>query len=297
MTATAHTNDRPADAAAQPAGPATATRSARSASARPSLAVLGLRQAASEVRQFLRSREQVVFTMLFPVIMIVIFGSIFTGDLGGGVKFTQYFVTGMIASGLMVTGFQALAIQIPIERDRGVLKRLRGTPMPQSVYFIGKVGMVFTIAAMETVILLAVAIVFFGVSLPRGAHQWLTLGWVSLLGITACTLCGIAFSSIARTGRSAPAVTTPVALVLQFISGVFFVFTQLPPWMRQVASLFPLKWMCQGMRSVFLPDAAGVREAAGSWELGRVALILGAWCVGGLILCLTTFRWTPKRES
>jgi ABC-2 type transport system permease protein len=90
-------------------------------------------------------------------------------------------------------------------------------------------------------------------------------------------------------------VVTPVAIVLQFISGVFFVFTDLPPWMQQIAALFPLKWMCQGMRSAFLPDSFASFEAAGSWELGKVALVLGAWCVGGLVLCLTTFRWTSSR--
>jgi ABC-2 type transport system permease protein len=261
------------------------------------LVTLGARQAASELRQFLRSREQVVFTMAFPVIMIVLFGSIFDGTLPDGTPFTQYFVTGMIAAGLMVTGFQALAIQIPIERDRGVLKRLRGTPMPRSVYFIGKVGMVLVIAAAETVILLAVAVPLFDVALPSTAARWTTFAWVSLLGITACTLCGIAFSSVSRTGRSAPAVVTPVALVLQFISGVFFVFTELPAWMQQVAALFPLKWMCQGMRSVFLPDSFARSEAAGSWELGRVAVILALWCVAGLILCLATFRWTTRRDG
>jgi ABC-2 type transport system permease protein len=271
-------------------------------SATPSVGVdrlvrLGARQIGNEIKQFLRSKQQVVFTMGFPIIMLVIFGSIFTGDLGGGVKFTQYFVTGMIASGLMVTGFQALAIQIPIERDRGVLKRLSGTPMPRSVYFVGKVGMVLAIAAAETVLLLAVAVPLFDVSLPTTVARWLTLLWVSLLGITACTLGGIAFSSVAKSGRSAPAVVTPVALVLQFISGVFFVFTELPPWMQHVASLFPLKWMCQGMRAVFLPDSFAGREAAGGWELGRVALVLAAWCVGGLILCRTTFRWTTKRDG
>lgn len=258
------------------------------------LARLGLRQGGIELKQFFRSREQVVFTMAFPVIMIAVFGSIFQDDLGGGVRFTQYFVTGMIASALMTTGFQALAIQIAMERDRGVLKRLRGTPMPRSVYFFGKVVMVLVVAAMETAILLAVAIAFFGVSLPATADRWPTFAWVSLLGITACTLCGIAFSSVARTGRSAPAVVTPVALVLQFISGVFFVFTELPAWMQQVAALFPLAWMCQGMRSVFLPDSFATQEPAGTWELGQIALVLGAWCVGGLVLCLTTFRWTRQ---
>jgi ABC-2 type transport system permease protein len=258
---------------------------------------LGSRQAASEIRQFLRSREQVVFTMAFPALMVVIFGSIFTGTLPGGVKFTQYFVTGMIAAGLMATGFQALAIQIPIERDRGVLKRLRGTPMPRAVYFIGKVAMVYAIALAETVLLLALAVALFDLELPSTAARWVTLAWVGVLGVAACTMCGIAFSSLARTGRSAPAVATPVALVLQFISGVFFVFTELPPWMQQIAALFPLKWMCQGMRSVFLPDSFAASEPAGSWELQRVALVLVAWIVLALVLCLTTFRWTTRRDG
>ena len=258
---------------------------------------LGARQGGLEIRQFLRTREAVVFTMLFPVLMTVIFGSIFTWELAPGVRFTQYFVTGMVGAGLMATGFQALAIQIPIERDRGVLKRLRGTPMPPWVYFAGKVLMVLAIGAAETVLLLVVAVGFFDLDLPASPAKWLTFGWVSLLGITACTLGGIAFSSAARTGRSAPAVVTPIALVLQFISGVFFVFTELPSWMQQVAAVFPLKWMCQGLRSVFLPESFAAREAAGSWELGRVALILSAWCVAGLVLCVLTFRWTGKRDG
>lgn len=280
-TTTAPRTTPPATTGHRPVGPAT----------------LGLRQGRLEVRQFLRSRESVVFTMAFPVIMILIFASIFSGEIGGGVKFTQYFVTGMIATGLMTVGFQSLAIQIPIERDRGVLKRLRGTPMPKWVYFAGKVIMVTVIGVAETVLLLAVAVLLFDLQLPATAGKWLTLGWVSALGITACTLCGIAFSSLARSGRGASAVVTPVALVLQFISGVFFVFTSLPTWMQQVAALFPLKWMCQGLRSVFLPESFGAQEPGGSFELGRVALVLAAWCVIGLVLCLTTFRWTTRRDG
>ena len=99
--------------------------------------------------------------------------------------------------------------------------------------------------------------------LPATAARWATFGWVSLLGIAACTLCGVAFSSLPRSGRAAPAIVTPVALVLQFISGVFFPFTQLPGWMQTVAAVFPLKWMCQGMRAVFLPDSFVAQEPAG----------------------------------
>jgi ABC-2 type transport system permease protein len=258
---------------------------------------LGLRQGRLEIRQFLRSRESVVFTLGFPLIMIVIFASIFDGDIAPGVKFTQYFITGMIATGLMTVSFQNLGIWIPVERDRGVLKRLRGTPMPRWVYFAGKVVMVVVIGIAETALLLAVSVALFDLELPSDAGRWLTFGWVAVLGVTACTLCGIAISSLARTSRSGSAVVTPVSLVLQFISGVFFVFTNLPTWMQQVAALFPLKWMCQGLRAVFLPAAFGAREPAGSFELGRVALVLGAWCVLGLVLCLATFRWTTRRDG
>ncbi|QKW15984.1 ABC transporter permease [Verrucosispora sp. NA02020] len=267
------------------------------ATRRPGPGGLALRQGRMEIRQFLRSRESVVFTLGFPIIMVLIFASIFDGDLGEGVSYTQYFITGMIATGLMTVSFQNLGIWIPIERDRGVLKRYRGTPMPKWVWFAGKVIMVLVTGVAMTALLLTVSVLLFDLNLPTTATAWVTFGWVSALGITACTLCGIAISSLARTARSGSAVVTPVALVLQFISGVFFVFTNLPSWMQQVAAIFPLKWMCQGLRAVFLPESFGANEPGGSFELTRVALVLGAWCVIGLVLCLTTFRWTTRRDG
>jgi ABC-2 type transport system permease protein len=255
---------------------------------------LGLRRGVLEIKQFLRSRASVVFTLIFPIMLLVIFGSVFRREIAPGVTFTQYFAAGMIAAGLLATGFQSLAIQIPIERDRGVLNRLRVTPMPPSAYFVGKVIMVLVIGFVETVLLLAVAAIFYHVPLPHTAARWFTFAWVSFLGITACTLCGIAFSSVPRSGRGAPALVTPVALVLQFISGVFFLYTELPRWMQTLASFLPLKWMSQGMRAVFLPDSFAAREGAGSWQLGSVALMLAGWCLAGFALCVLTFRWTDR---
>lgn len=253
---------------------------------------LGWDRGRLEITQFLRGRETVMFTLLMPTLLLVIFAAIFSWEIAPGIRFSHYFIAGMVAAGLLTVGFQSMAIQIPIERDRGLLKRLRGTPMPRSAYFLGKVVMVLAIGLVETVLLLAVAVLFYDYRLPATATKWATFGWVSLLGIAACTLCGVAFSSLPRSGRAAPAIVTPVALVLQFISGVFFPFTQLPGWMQTVAAVFPLKWMCQGMRAVFLPDSFVAQEPAGSWELGRVALVLAAWCVAGLVLCVLTFRWT-----
>jgi ABC-2 type transport system permease protein len=269
---------------------------AAAARRQPGVLALGLERGRLEVLQFFRSRATMIFSFAFPVMLLVLFGAIFRQEVAPGISYAQYFVTGIIAAGLLSVGFQTLAIQIPIERDRGVLKRLAGTPMPKAAYFIGKVIMVLVVGILETAILLAVAALVYGAPLPDSPLKWLTLAWVGLLGIAACTLCGIAFSSLARDGKRAPSMVTPVALILQFISGVFFVFTLLPGWMQAIASLFPLKWMTQGMRAVFLPEAAAAYEPSGSWQLGLVALVLAGWVVAGLVLCILTFRWTAQDD-
>ena len=256
---------------------------------------IGVSRGNLEIRQFLRQRESVVFTLLFPVLLLLIFGSVFKNTIAPGVTFSQYFVAGMIASGLINTGFQQLAIMIPLERDDGTLKRLRGTPMPPTSYFIGKILSVLASMIVQIVLLLLVGALMFGVDLPTDLGRWVTFTWVTLLGITGSTLLGIAFSSVPRSGRGASAMVTPIVLVLQFISGVFFIFSQLPSWMQNVASIFPLKWLTQGMRSVFLPESFAAQEVAKSWEHGRVALMLTIWIVIGLVLALKTFRWERSR--
>jgi ABC-2 type transport system permease protein len=117
---------------------------------------------------------------------------------------------------------------------------------------------------------------------------------VYLLGILTSAVLGIALSRIPRTGKSATAVIIPIVLVLQFISGVYLQFSLLPEGLQNVASAFPLKWMAQGMRYVFLPDDFAVVEPGGSWSLGGVAIALAVWLVVGLVAARFTFRWIRK---
>ena len=248
-----------------------------------------------ELKEFFRQREGVTFTVLFPVVLLIGLGSVLDLDIGHGVEFSQYFMAGVIVAGIVGASLQNLGIYIASERSDGTLKSLRGTPMPASAYFVGKVVLVLAVAAVTTALLLLVGLVFYRIDLPSAAG-WLTFAWVGLLGIGACTLLGIAVSSLAPNRRSASALISPVALLLEFVSGVFEPFRNLPHWMQVVASLFPVKWMAQGMRSVFLPDALAADEPAGSWELGRVALVLAIWCVLGLLLCLKTFRWQDRGD-
>ncbi len=260
---------------------------------------LGWQRTRYEVRSFFRERDAVIFIFAYPVIMLAIFATVFGQDgatVGDDIAFAQYFLPGMIATGILLSSFQSMALDIAAERDRGGLKRLRGTPLPPASFFLGKVGQVLTTSLIQLVLLLAVASLLFDVTLPDTPQRWFTLVWVFALGTATGTVCGVGFSSLPRSAKSASAVVTPVVLVLQFISGVFFSFFQLPSWMQEVAAIFPLKWMAQGMRSVFLPDTAASLEPAGSWELGMIALVLVVWLVIGLVIGVRTFRWQRRGD-
>ncbi|WP_329298616.1 ABC transporter permease [Streptomyces sp. NBC_00659] len=259
---------------------------------------LGLRRGGLELRQFFRQRDQVVFTFAFPVVFLFLFASIFSDDVAGaGITASQLYVPAMMAAGIMSTSFQSLGISIAIERDEKVLRRLRGTPMPPAAYFLGKIWLVLATGALETAILLLVGTSLYDVDLPSDPGKWADFAWIFVLGLTACALLGIAISTVPKSGRSATSVVVLPFLVLQFISGVYIAIDTIPDWMLNIGALFPLKWMCQGLRGVFLPESAKVLEQAGGWEFGRIALVLGAWCVGGLLLCLLTFRWKNRRDG
>ena len=255
---------------------------------------IGVLRSFLEVKQFMRQRESVVFTLFFPVILLFIFGTVFKDTIAPGVTFSQYFVAGMIASGLVNTGFQQLAITIPMERDDGTLKRLRGTPMSVSSYFIGKALLVTILMIVQTILLLFFGSVVFDLNLPTDPMLWWNFTWLVILGSACSTVLGIAFSVVPKSGRGASAVVSPIVIILQFFSGVFFVFTSLPVWMQQFAALFPLKWLTQGMRSVFLPADFATQEVAGDWEIGKTALILVIWLVLGLIVSIKTFKWSRQ---
>ncbi len=275
----------------------TATSTAGGAAYRPPLLALSRARVGLELRQFLRQRDSVVFTLLFPVVLLVIFGSVFSGEIAPGVEYRQYFTAGMIASGVVLSSFQSLAITVAMERENGTLKRLRGTPAPPMAYFLGKIGLVLVVSVAQTFVLLLLGTLLFGLDLPTSGARWLRFVWIFVIGTAAGTVLGLAYSSVPRTASSASAVVSPVVIVLQFVSGVYFVYGDLPPWMRALGALFPLKWLAQGMRSVFLPDSFARQEVAHSWQLGTTALVLALWALVGLVLCVRTFRWSARSDG
>jgi ABC-2 type transport system permease protein len=250
-----------------------------------------------EVKQFFRSREQAIFTFTFPLIILTLLGSIFGGAYEGtGVTASQVFTASMVGAGIIATSFVNLTVSVALDRENGTLLRLRGTPISAMSYFMGKMVLVAVASLGQAVLVITIGVLLFDVQLPTSIDKWLTFAWVFVLAVISCSLLGIATSAIARSAQSAAAVANLPYVGLQFISGVYVgPISSLPAVMVGVASFFPIKWVCQGFRSVFLPDSMAKWEMAGTWELGKTALVLGGWCVAGLALCLLTFRWTNRR--
>ena len=260
---------------------------------------LGLTRAKYEFIAYFREFDALFFTFLFPIIMLGIFSAAFSGmgDIGAhgaSVNFATYYLPAMAAAGILLSGVQNLAVRIAEEKGDGTLKRLGGTPLAPLSYFAGKLLTSVSTGAIQLALLLLFSHFAFGVQLPTDPAKYLQLTWIFLLGILTCGLLGIALSAVPRSGRSATAVVIPLVLFLQFISGVYLPFSQLPSWMQTVASLFPLKWLAQGMRSVFLPDDLKTLEVGGEWNLGLIALVLLGWLVVGLVVSRLTFRWIRK---
>ncbi|MGH3431268.1 MAG: ABC transporter permease [Thermocrispum sp.] len=269
------------------------------APALPSELSMGLSRGVVELKLFVREKEAMIFAFIFPALLMTLLGSLF-GDAYGdtGVTASQVFAASMIAYGIINTTFITIGAGISSDREDGTLKRLRGTPITATSYFAGKVVLVLVITLAEIALMLAVAVLAFDMPLPDDVGRWFTFVWVLALSVLVFTLLGIAASALTTSARTAGTVLSVPAVVLAFLSGIFMQpINQLPEWMLQVASVFPLKWVAQGFRSVFLPDEMLAWEAARSWELTTVALVLGAWCVIGLALSLLTFRWSDRRAG
>lgn len=260
---------------------------------------LGMRRILFEIKLYFRAGDQVFFSFLFPVMMYAIFATVFSGmgAIGGGpngegsITAAAYYLPGLIAGAILVSGVQTLGIDIATEKGDGTLKRLGGTPLSPLSYFLGKIGLVVLTSLLQIGMLLALAHFAFDVTLPTTASAWATASWVYVLGILCCAVLGVAVSALPRSGKSAAAVVIPIVLIPQFISGVYVQFTMLPEWLQNVANLLPLAWIARGMRAAFLPDAFAAAEAGGAWNLGVAALVIGGWCVVGLVLARLTFRW------
>lgn len=244
---------------------------------------------------FYRRPEQVVMTFSLPAVICILLGSIFSDSLPNSDATTgSVIAASMLAYGILSTSFINLGISVAADRETGALRRLRGTPATATSYFVGKIALVAIVSLAEAILLLLVGLSIFDLRLPSDVFGWWTFTWVFALGIVSCSLLGIFISNFASNAVSAAALTNGPAVGLQFVSGTYVPLMALPTWMLTIGSIFPVKWMAQGFRSVLLPPEMVAFEPAGSWEHWRIFLMLVAWIIGGSIACLSVFRWSDR---
>lgn len=259
---------------------------------------IGISRGGLEIKQFFRERDSVAFTFMMPVVILALFGAIFGNQsIGQGYTYAQAMVPSIMVMGIASTTMVNIGVWIAMDRDNGVLRRLVLTPMPRISYFIGKTLMMVVVCLINVTILVAIGVLAYGVRLPQTPQKWLLGIGMLLLAITVLAVLGIALSSLPRTARSASAVINMPVLVMYFISGVFLPFNELPSILQTIASFFPLKWIVQGIQSAFLPDNMAFSWPTQSWEHDRVLLVLGAWLLVGLVVCVKTFRWKRSEDG
>ncbi len=261
----------------------------RSAGARSQL----VRQVRYQLTMFLRSPVAVFFTVMLPLIMLLLFNSLF-GDADvdtpeGTWPLRQFYVGGLAAFTAVSATFTNLANVVPIRREEGILKRWRSTPLPLATHIAGMIGAAIIVAAAGVLLMVGIGVVLYGVETEAGKVP--TAVAMFVVGVGAFAALGIAVASRVRTAETAPAVANALILPLAFVSDVFVQMSDPPRWLTTIADVFPLRPFAQTFQDVFNPL---VDAPAFVWDrFARVA----AWGVFGVVLSLRYFRSEPTRGT
>jgi ABC-2 type transport system permease protein len=252
---------------------------------------LTLRQARFENRAFWRNPAAAFFTFVFPLMFLVIFNVVF-GDEdveveGGVIDRSTFYVPAILALSIINACFTAIAQIVSFQRDRGVLKRLRGTPMPPVVYFSGRILQTMAITVLLVVIVIAFGVVLYGVELQTEKLPAMVVA--ILVGAAAFCALGLAMTGFIPNADASPAIVNAVILPLLFISDVFIPMEESPDWLRDFASLFPVSHLAESMHAAFNPLTGG-----SGFEWKSLA-VMAAWGVLGLIVALRFFSWEPRK--
>ena len=250
-----------------------------------------LHQAGYDLRAFIRNRQSQFFTLALPVLFLVIFASLF-GSGGNTVKVTGgrigtsvYYVPGIIALGIIAACFVNLVASVTAQRERGVLKRRRATPVPAAAIIAGRVLTAIVIAVVIAAVLLGIGWAAYGAHVPGRTAPALVVTVV--VGAASFCCLGYALTSLIHNEDAAQPTTQALMLPLYFISGVFVAVTILPHWLADIGDVFPVRHLADALLVAYNPHTTGLGFA------GLDLLIVAAWGVAGLLVALRTFSWLP----
>ena len=241
---------------------------------------------------FWRNPASAFFTFAFPLMFLVIFTSLLGSgrlEVAPGIFIEQdrYYVAAMASFSVITATFTNLAISVSFQRDLGILKRIRGTPLPGTAYLGARVGHAVAISILLVAITALFGVIVYGAAVPTGTSLGQFVVTI-IVGSMAFSALGLATTALVPNGEAAPAIVNAIILPLLFLSGVFIPLTaESPQWMRTVGDLFPVKHFAEAtMGSFYGPPIP--------FEWSDVWFVL-AWGVAGLVLATRFFSWEPRR--
>jgi ABC-2 type transport system permease protein len=264
-------------------------------SERPSSLSLVRGQIRYQNRIFWRTPISAFFTLVFPLMFLLVFGLVFGSEEieETGLTVAQFYAPALAVFGAVSATYTNLAIGTAIARDEGILKRVRGTPLPPWCYIAGRVGSSVYLGAMSVVIMLIAGVSFYGLRIYGEAV--ISLIATFLVGVATFAVLGLLLAAVAPSADSAPALANATLLPLAFFSDIFIVSgPSTPAWITRFADVFPLRHFAtsfiDGFEPQYIAEHSGWLEHIHWPDLGVMAL----WLVAGAILTARYFTWEPR---
>jgi len=231
---------------------------------------------------FWRNREAAFFSFLFPILLLVLIGSVYGDEPIEGVSAPTFLLIGLLGYGVSANAFAALAITLVIRREAGLLKRVRGTPLGPGTYLAAVIGSTVVVIALEVVSQLFLGVYLLDADWPeRPLYFVFAIG----LGAAAFAALGIAVTTAVRTAEGSSAVVNAIYLPMAFISGVFFSTEEMPAFLQAISEVLPLTYFVDLIRASFVEGE--------SFEPSAIAAVV-VWGLVGLVVALRGFRWEPR---
>jgi ABC-2 type transport system permease protein len=244
---------------------------------------LFLHQLGYEQLLFWRSREAAMFVFLLPVLLFVLLGAVYSGDVDGFHAAT-YLLVGMLGYGVANTAFGGLAIFLVIRREGGLLKRVRGTPARPAAYLAAVLASSLIVFALQSAVLVAVGLLFYDAEGPSRVGSLLP---ALALGAAAFAALGIAASALIRSAEGVSPIVNVVILPMAFLSGSFGPPEDYPAVLEAIGRVLPLRYFIDLVRGAYLEDEA-------FWSDPTAIGVLAGWGLVGLVIAASRFRWEPR---
>jgi ABC-2 type transport system permease protein len=232
---------------------------------------------------FWRSREAAVFIFIFPLMLYLLLGSVYSGRINGH-RAADYLLAGMIGYGAANTAFAGVAITLVNRREAGMLKRVRSTPLPSPTYLASTLVSTLAVFSLQTVALFAIGRVLFGAHLPTELGSLVS---AVLLGAAVFAALGLATAALIRSAEGSSAVVNVILLPMAFLSGSFGPTRKYPEFLQAIGDVLPLKYFLEVVDAVVL-------RGTHVWSEPEALAVLAAWGALGVLVALRRFRWEPR---